>query len=226
MQLNVTPLYAFPRATLRVADSDGFPSNRIACLVQAAPAPIPWPANPALAVETPYWLLPPERVPPLGETAFALSGVRTTTLWIRLDTRDVAPGLYTIRLRLAPEGRAPLDLPLTVRVHPVRLPARRAIALGPAGTVYGDVMQPEPARRFFENSGTMVRSGRSSTRCGSTDVASSRVRYAGDGLFYGQSRAVRGGRLPDGRLLAPGPLVPAGARAWPTKGAPAISAPT
>ncbi len=151
LQLNLTPVEPFGPLNWALECGD-FPAAQVELLVQDRPPEIPWPKAPELVQEAPYWLLPPEYVEPMGDPRIAMPEAgRPRILWLRLVTHDVPPGDYTLQLRLAADGMAPMTHPIRVTVYPVHLPSQRLITLAPGGTVYGDVNDPAPARRFVRN---------------------------------------------------------------------------
>lgn len=150
LQLNLTPLKTLGSARLSFSSAT-FPTEHVNLFVQDRPDPIPWPKNPAIAQEAPYWLMPPTAVEPRGSSAFAVSPHETRVLWIKLDSFGVAPGSYTAALHLDFDDSPRVTLPLSIRVYPVRLPAQRLIKLMPSGTVYGDVRNAAPAVPFMLN---------------------------------------------------------------------------
>jgi hypothetical protein len=148
LPLNLTPLVALGNASWRL-ECGAFPSDRVEFLVQDAPAPIPWPKQPDLAKEFPFWLIPPKYLKATGGNTFALAAPgETRVVWLRVATAGVKPGAYTITLHLDFAAGEKLALPVRLTVHPVRLTDKRLITLEAYGQVYGDVNQPEPALRF------------------------------------------------------------------------------
>jgi hypothetical protein len=150
LQLNLTPLKDLGDAQGRF-ETGAFPAGRVRLFVQDRPDPIPWEKDPAIALEFPYWLMPPEQVAPKGSAAFAMPVRETRILWVKLDSFGVTPGRYPLTLHVDFAGGKRVALPIEVTVHPVRLPRNRHIKLMPAGTSYGDVRAAAPARRFMEN---------------------------------------------------------------------------
>jgi hypothetical protein len=148
LQLNLTPVVALGNASWRL-DLGSWPADRVEFLVQDAPPPIPWPKQPELAKEFPFWLMPPKYLKEGGGKSFAMPPPgETRVVWLRVATAGVKPGAYTVTLHLDFTGAEKLSLPVKLTVHPVRLTEKRAIALAAAGQVYGDVNKPEPALRF------------------------------------------------------------------------------
>lgn len=150
LQLNLTPLVDLGLAQGRF-ESATFPTNHARLFVQDCPDPIPWPKDPSLAREFPYWLMPPESVAPKARPEFALPVRETRILWIKLDTFGVAPGRYALTFKLDFAGGKRVAIPVEVVVHPVRLPRHRLITLMPGGAGYGDVREAGPAVRFMDN---------------------------------------------------------------------------
>lgn len=151
LQLNLTPTIALQPLAWEIETGD-FPASGVELLIQDRPDTIPWPKAPELAQEAPYWLLPPRHVRPLDDPRFAMPEPgEPRILWLRLRTHDVTPGTYTLVLRLQGPDLEPQVLPVEVTVHPVQLPRRRLITLAPGGTMYGNIHEPSPARRFMAN---------------------------------------------------------------------------
>lgn len=148
LQLNLTPLVPLGNATWRL-DCGAFPADHVEFLVQDAPAPIPWPKQPDLAKEYPFWMIPPKYLKGSNGSAFAMPALgETRVLWLRIGTVGVKPGAYTVTLHLGFAAGEKLSLPVKLTVHPVRLTDKRLITLEASGQVYGDVNKPEPALRF------------------------------------------------------------------------------
>jgi len=150
LQLNVTPLTNVGEANWSF-ESDRFPLQNVRLFVQERPDPIPWPKDPALAREAPYWLMPPEYVDPRGKSQFSTVKGETRILWIKVSSFGVAPGDYRVALDLSFANGPAVSVPISLSLYPVRMPRRRLISLEAAGQVYGDVNDPEPALRFTRN---------------------------------------------------------------------------
>lgn len=150
LQLNLTDLGAGGVLEWKV-DLGGLPSEALVVFVQDRPDPIPWPKNPALAKESPFWLMPAEALEPQGKNAVRIAAGQTRILWLKWNSHNVAPGSYQGSLRFSVDGTDAGAVDLRVTVHPVRVPKRRAITLQPFGHVYGDVNNVEPALRFKRN---------------------------------------------------------------------------
>jgi hypothetical protein len=132
-------------------DLGGLPATALNLYVQDRPDPIPWPKDPSLVKESPFWLMPPESVDPKGQESVRIESGQTRIFWLKWNSHGLRPGTYRGAIRFSVDGSDAGMLELNVTVHPVRVPARRAITLQPFGHVYGDVNKPEPALRFKRN---------------------------------------------------------------------------
>ncbi|HRU06037.1 MAG TPA: hypothetical protein P5137_09720, partial [Candidatus Brocadiia bacterium] len=150
LQLNLTPLVDTGLASWRI-ESRGFPLDKVEFLVQDRPDPIPWPKDPDIAKESPYWLLPPQYVEPKGKPEFTCAKGQTRILWLRINTLGAKPGNYAFALDLSFAQGQKVSVPVSVKVYPVRIPRRRPITLAAGGQVYGDVDSPKPALRFTKD---------------------------------------------------------------------------
>lgn len=150
VQINLTPLEAFQSISWTL-DNGGFPEGRIEVLVQAAPPPIPWPRAPELAREFPYWLIPPQHLPPEGKPEWAAPPVgETQMVWLRFNTHGVAAGRYQPVLKLVFDASIRLEIPFDVTVAKSAVPARRRILLGVGGYAL-DAMSLDRNHRFLDN---------------------------------------------------------------------------
>lgn len=150
VQINLTPLEDIGLVSWDISSKD-FPVRNVRFFVQDKPDPIPWPADPEVAKESPYWLLPPEYVEPKGKKEFFAPAGETRILWLKISSAGVAPNNYTLTLTLSSSGKTVAAVFVTIKVYPVRILRPRLITLEPAGQVYGDVNNPEPALRFVKN---------------------------------------------------------------------------
>ena len=150
LQLNFTPLKDPGLVSWKI-ESSAFPLENVEFFVQDAPNPIPWPKAPELAKEYPYWLMPPEHIAPKGKKSFFAPAGETRVFWIKLNSSNVPPGEYSLALTLSFEKMEKVMVPISVTVYPIQLPRNRMIALRPAGQVYGNVDNAEPALRFAKN---------------------------------------------------------------------------
>ncbi len=133
VQINLTPLETF-REVGWVLENGGFPAEKLEFLVQDAPKPIPWPRNPAIVKEFPYWLIPPQYLEPEGKPEFASSAVGDTKIvWLRFNTHGVAAGDYRPLLKLTFDGRTRVEIPFQVKVAKTAVPAKRRIQLAVGG---------------------------------------------------------------------------------------------
>lgn len=150
VQMNLTDLGAGGVVEWNI-DLDGLPSEAIRIFVQDRPDPIPWPRAPELAVESPFWLMPPEALEPEERDAVMIDSGETRIFWIYWDTTGVEPGRYTPSVTFLVDGETAGEVRFAAEIYPVRLPAKRLITLQPVGHVYGDVNSAEPALRFKRN---------------------------------------------------------------------------
>ena len=151
VQINLTPLKDVKKVSW-LLDSGKFPRGNVEFFVQAKPKPIRWKKNPAIAKEFPYWLMPPKYVTPEGSEDFTLfEKFDTRVVWLRINTKGVASGTYTLNLTLKFDGGFSRKIPVNVKVYPVTLPRYRLISLAAAGQVYGDVNKPAPALRLAKD---------------------------------------------------------------------------
>lgn len=78
----------------------------------------------------PFFLVPPEKLAPEGEPAVNLSRFEPQTVWVQLDTRDLAAGEYASRIEfLDPSGSLLAALPMKITVAPIRMPSPRLVNL-------------------------------------------------------------------------------------------------
>jgi hypothetical protein len=150
LQINLTPTVDLGLVSWEIVAKE-LPPGSVRLFVQERPDPIPWPKDPSLAKEAPYWLMPPEHVTPKGRPEFTAPAGDTRILWLKIGSFGVKPGAYAVTLNLSFEKGEKVGIPVSVRVHPIQLPRRRAITLAPGGHVYGDVNNAPPALRFANN---------------------------------------------------------------------------
>jgi hypothetical protein len=150
LQLNLTDLGTGGLVTW-TSDLGGLPANALSVFVQDRPDPIPWPKNPEIAREVPFWLMPPEAIEPKGRQGVMITSGGTRIFWLKFDSHGLAPGKYQGSIRFAVDGQPAGTVALEIEVYPVRAPKRRAITVKPAGHVYGDVNKTAPALRFKRN---------------------------------------------------------------------------
>jgi len=150
LQINLTDLGKGGLLTWKT-DLGGLPDNALAVFVQDRPDPIPWPKDPSLVKESPFWLMPPAALDPKGQEAVRIEAGETRILWLKWNSHDLRPGTHRAQIRFLVDGEAAGTVGFNVTVHPVRVPKRRAITLQPFGHVYGDVNKAEPAMRFKRN---------------------------------------------------------------------------
>lgn len=150
MQINLSDLGQGGILTWDI-ELNGLPQDALELFVQDRPNPIPWPANPGIAQESPFWLMPPYALDPLEEDAVFIDSGQTRILWLKWNSHGLNPGTHTAWLHCFVDGHQAVSLELDVHIHPFRIPRRRPISLRPAGHVYGDVNNAAPAMRFKRN---------------------------------------------------------------------------
>ncbi len=150
VQLNLTDLGSGGKVSWKIESGD-LPPEAMTLYVQDRPDPIPWPKQPEIARESPFWLMPPEAVEPKGESAVKIASGETRIFWLKLHSAGAKPGSYRGRLSFAVDGAPAGEVALEIRVHPVKVPTRKLITAQPFGHVYGDVERPEEAMRFKRN---------------------------------------------------------------------------
>ena len=148
IQLNITPVKTYKQIKWQIY-GNGFPAEKIEFLVQARPNPLPWPKNPAIAKEFPYWLIPPQYLEPFkADTLNCPPPGETLTVWLRIGSFDIKPGTYAPNLKLTFDDDKSVDIPVKINIYPVAMPDKKLIVLGVGGQVYGDVNNPAPAVPF------------------------------------------------------------------------------
>ena len=150
IQLNFTDLGEGGVLSWEV-DLGGLPPTALTIFVQDCPDPIPWPKDPSLVRESPFWLMPPKALEPKGDETVRIGKEQTRILWLKWNSHGLKPGSHAGKIRFSVNGAEAGQLGLNVRVHGIRVPKRRAITLQPFGHVYGDVNKVEPALRFKRN---------------------------------------------------------------------------
>ncbi len=133
VQVNFTPLEKYKLVSWKLS-SGGLPENSMEFFVQSAPDPIPWPKNPEIAKEFPYWLMPPEYVEPKGKKEFyAPAPGDPLIIWVRFNTKAVKAGNYTPELTLDFDGKTSAKVKFEVKVAKTAVPTKRPILLGVGG---------------------------------------------------------------------------------------------
>lgn len=133
VQVNFTPLEKYKLVSWKLS-SGGLPENSMEFFVQSAPDPIPWPKNPEIAKEFPYWLMPPKYVAPKGKDEFyAPKPGNTVIVWARFNTKAVKAGNYTPELTLDFDGKTSAKVKFEVKVAKTAVPTKRPILLGVGG---------------------------------------------------------------------------------------------
>ena len=149
-QVNLTDLDAGGVLTWK-ARLEGLPADALTIYVQDRPNPIPWPKDPSIAREFPYWLMPPTALKPIGKEAVEIVKGETRILWLKFDTHSLPPGKHQGSLAFFVEDKPVGTMALELQIHPVRVPRRKLITAQPLGHVYGDVNKAAPAVRFERN---------------------------------------------------------------------------
>ena len=86
----------------------------------------------------PFYLVPPEKLQPEGRPAFDVAPYEPRTVWIQTDTRGLPAGDYESRIRFSTtNGTAVAELPIHVRVPPIRMPSPRIVQLRTWGASFG-----------------------------------------------------------------------------------------
>lgn len=133
VQVNFTPLEKYKLVSWKLTGG-GLPENSMEFFVQSAPDPIPWPKNPEIAKEFPYWLMPPEYVEPKGKKEFyAPAPGDPLIVWVRFNTKAVKAGNYTPELTLDFDGKTSAKVKFEVKVAKTAVPTKRPILLGVGG---------------------------------------------------------------------------------------------
>lgn len=148
LQLNLTDLGKGGFVTWKV---EGLPTGALTVFVQDKPDPIPWPKDPEIAREVPFWLMPPEAVEPKGEEAVNIGAGETRIFWLKFDSHGLPSGHHAGKIAFSVGGEPVGEVAMDVTLHPVRVPKRRIITAQPFGHVYGDVNDAAPALRFKRN---------------------------------------------------------------------------
>lgn len=151
LQLNLTPLKDIPTISFSIESQD-IPLQNLEFMVQDKPNPIPWPKNPEIAKEFPYWMIAPEYLDGKSKDSFALPKTgETKVTWLRVNSHGLKPGNHSALINFKVPGEKSVQIPVNVKVYSVVLPRKRLIKLAAAGQVYGDANNPEPALRFAKN---------------------------------------------------------------------------
>jgi hypothetical protein len=148
LQLNITPIKKYKLIDWQIVGGP-FAKKNVQFFVQDRPEPIPWKKNPKIAKEFPFWLMPPQYVEPKGKKQFVCSKPGDPRImWLRVSSFGVKPGDYKFTLKLTFDGKCKVDIPVNIKVYPVRVARKRLIGLGVGGQVYGSVWKPAPALRL------------------------------------------------------------------------------
>ena len=151
LQLNLTPLKDIKTISFNI-ESKEIPLQNIEFLVQEKPNPIPWPKQPEIAKEFPYWMIAPEYLDTKSKVSFALPGIgETKIVWLRINSHGIKPGDYRIFVNFKIPYEKEIQIPVNLKVYPVELPRKRPIKLAASGQVYGDANNAGPALRFTKD---------------------------------------------------------------------------
>ena len=78
----------------------------------------------------PFYLVPPEKLPPLIESAVELQPWETRTVWVQINTRGLSAGSYESRITFSTvAGETLSELPVKVHVAPILMPSPRLVQL-------------------------------------------------------------------------------------------------
>jgi len=78
----------------------------------------------------PFYLVPPDRLPPLGTPAVELRSLEPCTVWVQANTRGLAAGSYESRITFSSvDGETLAVLPVKVDVAPILMPSPRIVQL-------------------------------------------------------------------------------------------------
>ena len=150
VQINLTPLEKYGLVSWKI-DRGGLPESAVKFYVQERPDPIPWPKNPAIAKEFPYWLMPPEYVAPKGKPEFKASAPGVTMIvWLRFNTWNVAAGNYAPKITFKFDNKTSVSVALPLKVAKAAVPRKRAILLGVGGYAV-DMKSLDNSRRFLND---------------------------------------------------------------------------
>lgn len=151
LQLNLTPLKDIGTVSFNIESKD-IPLQNLEFMVQERPNPIPWPKQPDIAKEFPYWMIAPEYLDRKSKDSFALPKTgETKVTWLRVNSHGLKPGNYNVSLNFKIPGGNAVQIPVNVKVYSVVLPRKRLIKFAAGGQVYGDANNPEPALRFAKD---------------------------------------------------------------------------
>lgn len=120
---------------LRRSDGAATPAGGITTLVMGRAPEVPvQPPKSYGAIDRsrrgPFYLVPPEKLPPLGKSAVELRPLAPRTVWVQIDTRGLAAGSYESRITFSSvAGETLAVLPVKVRVAAIRMPNPRIVQL-------------------------------------------------------------------------------------------------
>ncbi len=108
---------------------------------------IPWDKPDVEPYESPFWLVPPEDLEPLGQPEFLLQPGRTRVLWVQIHSpADGEPGEYAGELRVVRDDEVLASAAVALRVWPVEMPVDRPFKLKTWGC-------QSPDQRFWDEFG-------------------------------------------------------------------------
>jgi len=120
---------------LRRSDGDVATAGAITTLVmgQAPEVPLQPPGRYgeiARARRGPFYLVPPDKLPPLGKPSVELQPLEPRTIWVQIDTRGLAAGSYKSRITFSSDDSETLaELPVKIEVAPILMPSPRIVQL-------------------------------------------------------------------------------------------------
>jgi len=129
-------------------------------------------ANIDISQRGPFYLVPPEKLPPEGLPAFEIEPFTPRTVWVQVDTHGLPAGNYETRLELSTaDGTTAAELPIRVHVAPIRMPSPRIVQLRTWGGGIG--RDPRLAREMQRqgcDNGMVAYVERERTRLRNSDV--------------------------------------------------------
>ena len=143
------------RITVGDLQAEGVPAGpvpEVAVKIMGRAPLIPWDRPNVEPYETPYWLLPPQMLPPEGDTAFVPEEWKNTVVWLEVNVPEgCSPGEYRAQVQVS--GHEEQVLPLVVRVWPLRMGGERLFQLRAWGFTAPDVRFWDEYSRQRMNSG-------------------------------------------------------------------------
>lgn len=78
----------------------------------------------------PFYLVPAEKLPPLGKPSVELRSLEPRTIWVQINTRELAGGSYKSRITFSSvDGETLAELPVRIDVAPILMPSPRIVQL-------------------------------------------------------------------------------------------------